>query len=168
FVRATVTETSTPNLMGANINPGGLWGGLEANVDLVKFRVTQDKLQLLSQIQLTQPNASGQNSVGVTDSVSNEWPVTNVDLKYRVNLDGQRTNFYEENQELPWAQRQWVKINFAKNDFSDLAPLGPFTTDFLLRCADSGNAAATLVTNSFRVEGQDTSDIADDYFEFTV
>jgi hypothetical protein len=168
LVRATVTETSTPNLMGSAINPGGIWGGLEGNVDLVRFRVTEDKLELLSQIQLSAPDASGQNSTGVTDSVSNAWPVTNVDLKYRVNLDGTRSNFYEENQELPWQQRQWVKLNFAKNDFSDLAPLGPFTTDFLLRCADVGEASATLVTNSFRVEGQSTPDISDDYLQFTV
>ena len=168
FVRATVTETSTPNLMGAANNPGGIWGGLQGSADLVRFRVTEDKLQLLSQIQLSAPDASGQNSVGVTDSVSNTWPITNVDLKYRVNLDGTRSNFYEENQELPWQQRQWVKINFAKNDFSDLAPFGPFTTDFLLRCADVGEASATLVNGSYRFEGQDTSDITDDYLEFTV
>src|SRR5215831_2717284 len=168
LVRATVTETSTPNLLGAAINPGGIWGGLQGGVDLVRFRVTEDKLQLLSQVQLSSANSNGQLSTGVTDSISNAWPVTNVDLKYRVNLDGTRSNFYEENQELPWQQRQWVKLNFAKNDFSDLAPLGPFTTDFLLRCADSGEGSATLVPNSFRFEGQDTADIADDYLEFTV
>ncbi|HEY2902049.1 MAG TPA: zinc-dependent metalloprotease [Polyangia bacterium] len=168
FVRATVTETSTPNLMGAAINPGGLWGGLQGPADLVRFRVTEDKLQLLSQIQLSAPDSSGQNSVGVTDSISNAWGITNVDLKYRVNLDGTRSNFYEENQELPWQQRQWVKINFAKNDFSDLAPLGPFTSDFLLRCSDVGESSATLVNNSFRIEGQDTADISDDYLEFSV
>ena len=54
----------------------------------------------------------------------NAWPATNVDLKYRVNLDGEKTNFYEENQELDWQVRQWVKLNFDKNDFSDFAPLG--------------------------------------------
>lgn len=168
FVRATVTETSTPNLMGAAINPGGIWGGLQGPADLVRFRVTEDKLQLLSQIQLSALSATGQSSVGVTDSISNAWPVTSVDLKYRVNLDGTRSNFYEENQELPWQQRQWVKLNFAKNDFSDLAPLGVFTSDFLLRCSDVGEGSATLVDKTFRVEGQDTPDITDDYFEFTV
>ena len=44
-----------------------------------------------------------------------------------VNLDGEKTNFYEENQELDWQVRQWVKLQFDKNDFSDLAPLGTST-----------------------------------------
>jgi hypothetical protein len=132
MVRATVTETSTPNLLGGpSID---LFSGEESDVHLVRFRVTQDKLQLLDQVQFsdpTNPNATtgdegtGQsNSAGVTDAIINAWPVTNVDLKYRVNLDGEKTNFYEENQELDWQVRQWVKLQFDKNDFSDLAPLG--------------------------------------------
>ena len=165
LMRATVTETSTPNLLGSALQ---VWGGEQAEVDLVRFRVTQDKLQLLSMRQLSAPDASGQNSPSVTDAIDNAWPVTNVDLKYRVNLDGERTNFYEENQELPWQQRQWVKINFAKNDFSDLAPLGPYATDLIAKCADVGNASATLLTDSFRTEGAGDSDLSNDYMEFTV
>jgi hypothetical protein len=165
LLRTTVTETSTPNLLGGSI---GIWGGLEGEVDYVHFRVTEDKLQLLSLLQLTDPNAAGQLSQGVTDYIENSWPVTNVDLKYRIDLDGQRTNFYEENQELPWQQRQWVKLNFAKNDLSDVAPLGAFTVDLLNRCSDAGNTSATLVANSFRLEGQTTPTLTDDYMEFTV
>ena len=82
-----------------------------------------------------------------TPEVVNAWPVTNVDLKYRVNLDGEKTNFYEENQELDWQVRQWVKVNFDKNDMSDVAPLGSFVSNALDMCTDLGNASATLVTD---------------------
>src|SRR5262249_43820015 len=75
---------------------------------------------------------------------------TNVDLKYRINLDGEKTNFYEENQELPWDVRQWVKINFAKNDMSDLAPFG--AQAILTACTDENNSTVTLVPNSFLVD----------------
>src|SRR5208283_2140962 len=103
-----------------------------------------------------------------TPSVLNAWPITNVDLKYRVNLDGEKTNFYEENQELDWQVRQWVKLQFDKNDFSDLAPLPFQTLDVINTCADGADASATLVTDSFNIEGDGDSDPSNDYFEFTV
>ena len=65
------------------------------------------------------------------DEIVNAWPITNVDLKYRVNLDGEITNFIEENQELDWQVRQWVKIKFDKNDLSDLVSLGNGWSDLL-------------------------------------
>ena len=80
-----------------------------------------------------------------TASVVNAWPITNVDLKYRVNLDGEKTNFYEENQELDWQVRQWVKVNFDKNDLSDVAGLGAYASMFLNKCGDVSNSSATLV-----------------------
>ena len=84
--------------------------------------------------------------------VINAWPITNVDLKYRVNLDGETTNFYEENQELDWQVRQWVKLQFDKNDMSDLAPLGENAQSVLTQCTDSANISTTLVPNSFVVD----------------
>ena len=85
-----------------------------------RFDVTQDKLQMINVREITERRRRSTR----TPEVVNAWPITNVDLKYRVNLDGEKTNFYEENQELDWQVRQWVKINFAKNDMSDMAPLG--------------------------------------------
>ncbi len=173
LMRATVTETSTPNLLGSAIN---VWGGEEANVSLVRFRVTQDKLQMLDQIQLSAPLApdsmtgapGAYDPTGTTEAVDNAWPITNVDLKYQINLDGEKSNFYQENQELDWQIRQWVKVNFDKNDFSDLAPLGVETNDLINKCGDGVDASATLVANSFLVEGQGDSDLSNDYMEFTV
>ncbi len=159
--RATVTETSTPNVLGSSAID--IWGGLQASVDLVRFRVMQDKLQMLSMRQF-----SNVDPTSTTAPVVNAWSATNVDLKYRVNLDGERTNFYEENQELDWQQRQYVKLNWAKNDFSDFAPLGIYATDIMNKCGDVGNASATLVTDSFKQQGGDDADPSNDYMEFTV
>jgi hypothetical protein len=171
MMRATVTETSTPNLLGADL---GVISGLSTEVSLVRFRVTQDKLQILDQKQLSQPTSPDPttgadtvpNSTGDTPTVLNAWPATNVDLKYQVNLDGEKTNFYQENQELDWQVRQWVKVNFDKNDMSDFAPLGEYTNDLVNNCADIIDATATLVADSFNtIEGSDPSQ---DYMEFTV
>jgi hypothetical protein len=176
MVRATVTETSTPNVL-AGSDAIDVWAGLESEVNLVRFRVTQDKLQMLNQIQLSEPVSPNpttgapngpSNETGVTEQIVNAWPVTNVDLKYQVNLDGEETNFYQENQELDWQVRQWVKLQFDKNDFSDLAPLPLQSVEMINECADIADASATLVTGSFNVQNSNGANTASDYFEFTV
>ncbi|HTQ41203.1 MAG TPA: hypothetical protein VMI75_00505, partial [Polyangiaceae bacterium] len=173
LVKTTVTEVSTPNLLGSAI---GVDSGVAAPIQLVRFRVTSDTLQMIDQIQLSTPQAPDPttgapgpvDTTGTTSAIINAWPITNVDLKYRVNLDGEKTNFYEENQELDWQLRQWVKVNFDKNDFSDLAPLSPNSVALINQCADVADASATLVDGSFNVEGAGDDDPSNDYFEFTV
>jgi hypothetical protein len=175
MMRATITETSTPNLLGGpNID---IFSGEESDVRLVRFRVTSDHLQLLDQMQFsapTNPNPTTgdegtgpSNTTGVTQDVINAWPATNVDLKYAVSLDGEKTNQYTENQELDWQVRQWVKLQFDKNDFSDLAPLPFQTLDTLATCGNS-DASATLVDGSFNISQDPSGNPANDYFEFTV
>lgn len=152
FLQGTITEVSSPNILGGlGVYPG------HYNSEYVRFRVTQDKLQMLTIVELS-PNPP----LGRTENVINVWPVTNVDLKYRVNLDGERSNFYEENQELDWRQRQFVKINFAKNDMSDFAPLGPYLENNIKNCIDLGNVSTSLVPGSLIV------DEANDYIEWKV
>ncbi len=142
--KATVTSVSTPDPLGDYF---GIFAGAESGGQLVRFMISQDKLQLVNMREMTDvPDDSR------TPEIVNAWPVTSVDLKYRINLDGEKTNFFEENQELDWQVRQWVKINFAKNDVSDVAPLGGFTNDLLARCTDIADASATLVPNSFYVD----------------
>jgi hypothetical protein len=171
LVRAAVTEVSTPNLFAGM----DLFSGVEGPVDLVRFRVTEDKLQMLSQIAYSNPtntvannNAATPNSTGITEAVLNAWPATNVDLKYQVNLDGETTNFYQENQELDWQVRQWVKLQFDKNDMSDLVGLGATISGMVATCADLGDASATLVDGSFNIEGTEDDDVSNDYMEFTL
>jgi hypothetical protein len=151
--RSTVIATSAPNplaplgiFVGAD-NTGG--DGSSPGINYVRFAVTQDKLQLINMRELS----AGYPSQGSRDSeVVNAWPITNVDLKYRVNLDGETSNFYEENQELDWQVRQWVKLQWDKNDLSDLAPLGQNAQSVLAQCTDAGNISTTLVPSSFVVD----------------
>src|SRR4051812_42235823 len=144
ILKSTITDISTPNPLGGNV--GGFFAGYQSS-EMVRFEITQDHLNMINMREF-----SSAPSTGRVELVDNAWPITNVDLKYRINLDGEKTNFYEENQELNWQVRQWVKVNFAKNDLSDVAPLGDYTNDLLSRCTDIGNASATLVTDSFKVD----------------
>jgi hypothetical protein len=161
FLKATVTQVSTPNPLGAvGIFPGADTG-FGTGLGYVQFVITNDKLQMVNL-----RNISSVQSPDTTPEVVNAWPVTNVDLKYQVNLDGETTNFYQENQELDWRVRQWVKINLDKNDMSDAAPLGFFVTEALEKCTDISNASATLVTGSF--VAQENQDWTQDYLQWEV
>src|SRR5205823_663210 len=154
LLKATITDVSSPNPLGGAF---GVFAGNQSGGTIVKFRLSQDKLDLINTREL-----SSTPSAGRTEEVVNAWPITHVDLKYRINLDGEKTNFYEENQELDWQVRQWVKVNFAKNDLSDMAPLGPTTVDLLNKCAQVSDASATLVPSSFIVDEEN------DYLQWTI
>jgi hypothetical protein len=161
FLKATVTQVSTPNPLGAlGIFPAADTG-FGTGLGYVQFAITADKLQMVNMRQI-----SSVTSPDNTPEVVNAWPITNVDLKYRVNLDGEKSNFYEENQELDWQVRQWVKLSFDKNDMSDTAPLGAFVTEGITKCTDTGDASATLVPGSFVV--QEGADWKQDYIQWAV
>ncbi len=161
FVKSTIVATSTPNPL-ANVSGAGLFAGAESGTsNFVRFGLTQDKLNVINLREISNdPNWQAQNQ-RVPETI-NSWPVANVDLKYRINLDGEKTNFYEENQELDWQVRQWVKINFAKNDMSDFYMFYGGLNPVLQKCTDQANATATLVPGSFNV------DTPNEYWEYTV
>jgi hypothetical protein len=143
MMKATITASSSPNPLG-NM---GIMPGYHSTGQLVRFKVEQDHLDLIDQREL-----SSRDSTGRIPEVVNSWGVTNVDLKYRINLDGEKTNFYEENQEAPWADRQWVKLNLAKNDLSDIASMGLGWADLLNHCASTGESSAALVPDSVVID----------------
>jgi hypothetical protein len=144
ILKATVVQTSSPNPLGGDAV--SIFPGMENGGALVRFRLTQNKLEMVDQRELAD-NAS----VGKTQEVLDAWPATHIDLKYRVNLDGENTNFYEENQEQPWQERQYVKVQFDKNDLSDVNVFGPYTTYGMNRCTDAAASTVTLVPDSFVV-----------------
>jgi hypothetical protein len=160
YMKATVVQASSPNPL-ASFNAGGIFTGSENSGAIVRFVITSDKMMLADMRELANNQAIDDQDTR-TPSIVNAWPITNVDLKYRVNLDGEKTNFYEENQELDWQVRQWVKVNFDKNDLSDITGLGAFQTLMLGKCTDGPNTSATLVPNSFLV------DETNNYMEWTV
>lgn len=142
LMKATFVRTSTPNPLGSDyfsVTPG-----LDSGAQLVRFKVTEDKLLLVSAREM-----NARPSDTRTAEVVNAWPAQSVDIKYRVNLDGENTNYLEENVELDWQVRQWVKLHFSKNDLSDVAPMGDFLSDALSRCTDMSNSSTTLVPDSF-------------------
>jgi hypothetical protein len=161
FVQSSILSTSTPNPL-ANVNGAGLFAGAQGQSNnLVRFRVTQDKLQMMDIREIS--NDPTNAAQGLREpSVINAWPATNVDLKYRVNLDGETTNFYEENQENDWQVRQWIKVNFAKNDVSDLFAFGANTSPIIQKCTNYTEASASLQPGSF------VTNEADQTMEFAV
>lgn len=144
FMKATIQSTTTPNPY-AELN---LFTGAEGT-QFVRFSVTSDTVEVLNMRELAADTASQKTR---TPELLNAWPATNVDIKYRVNLDGEKTNFVEENQELDWQQRQYVKVNLGKNSVNDLAALGEQAAAIITNCSDSANAISTLVPDSFRVD----------------
>jgi hypothetical protein len=174
FLKASITAVSTPNPLGANDLQFGIWPGSEGEqyggAYWVRFAVTQDKLNMINMRSFADisqfPNGAGDTTT-LPETV-NAWPITNVDLKYQVNLDGEKTNFYQENQELDWQVRQWVKINFAKNDLSDVAPFGPFVNSLLENCTDIGNSSATLYNDPTTGASSFLVDEYNNYMEWTI
>lgn len=147
ILKATVVSTSSPNPLGGDAI--SIFPGIENGGALVRFRLTQNKLEMVDQREL-----ADNSSVGKIPEVLDAWPATHVDLKYRINLDGEATNFYEENQEQPWMQRQFVKVQFDKNDLSDVNVFGPYTTYGMNRCTDTAQSTVTLVPESFLADTQ--------------
>ncbi|MBI5536227.1 MAG: hypothetical protein HY898_26125 [Deltaproteobacteria bacterium] len=163
FMKATILNTSQPNpladtLLMPGLPSGGGTGMFNFGSKFVRFKITQNKLQMVSMREI----APTQTGLQRTEEVLDAWPITNVDLKYRINLDGEKTNFYEENQELDWQVRQWVKVNLDKDDMSDLAAFGSGFSSIISLCMDEANSTTTLVPNSFKV------DEAENYMEWTV
>ncbi len=154
LLKATITDASEPNVFGGGMY--GLYAGAHSDGELVHFVITSDQLQMLDNRQI-----SSVPSVGVLPEVVNAWPAVNVDLKYLIDLNGEKTNQYGESQELDWQVRQWVKLTLDKNNMSDLTPLGPFVNANVATCT-TVDVSSTLVPNSFIV------DEAHDYMEWTV
>jgi hypothetical protein len=154
MLKATITSASEPNVFGGTMY--SLFAGAHSDGELVHFVITSDTMEMVDNRQI-----SSDPSVGTQGEVVNAWPITNVDLKYLIDLNGEKTNQYGESQELDWQVRQWVKVNLDKNNMNDLAPLGSFVTTNLATCV-SPEGSGTLVPNSFIV------DEAHDYLEWSV
>ncbi len=159
-IKSTILETVTPNPLANTV----LWSGAENNGMLVRFVAHQDSLQMLNQRELS-ANKEVDDQGTRTPEVVDSWNATHVDIKYRVNLDGEKTNFIEENQELDWKQRQWIKVNLAKSDVSDFNMFGPQTAYILQKCTSWTTAATSIVPDSVIVH-DDPESPEHDYVEW--
>src|SRR6202041_443561 len=79
LLKATITDASEPNVFGTG--NFGLFPGAHSPGELVHFVVTSDTMEMVDNLAI-----SSVPSVGVQPEVVNAWPITNVDLKYYINL----------------------------------------------------------------------------------
>jgi hypothetical protein len=156
FMKATIVQTSTPNPLMAQVMSNGTESADSAgfntgSMPFVRWIVTSDKLQVANMREISNAALAIPAQATREPEILNAWPIVNVDLKYEINLDGEITNFFQENQEADWQQRQWVKVSFDKNDMSDFAPLGSSVTAYLAQCG-TADISTTLVPGSFLVD----------------
>jgi hypothetical protein len=136
MLKATVVKTSTPNPLAESV----LFTGAENAGAYVRFIATQDQLQLADMRELSdQKDVAAQATR--EPNIINTWPAEHGDLKLAVTNDGEKTNQFQENQELDWHQRQWVKVNLAKSDLSDWALFGDQMSFRLQKCAQNGSTS---------------------------
>lgn len=136
----TVTAVSTPNVLAdAGLFPGeSKWPTL----DYVRFVFKPESMQLVDGIELMEGNFPD-----VVGRVISEWPGEHVDLQLRQNLDGEKTNYLEENKERPWENRQHFKIKITDAKLEDVHTLSIYDHYFVSQCAQL--KAVSYVPGSF-------------------
>lgn len=150
--KATVVAASSPNPLGDYAFPG-----LESELQYVKFRFREDKLQLLDGRKLQRDNPENPNDdlATSTERVMLEFDGKHVDVLLRENLDGEKTNFVEENTEKGWQDRKYFKVDFEKVSLDPISSMAWFYADFVAECATL--KSVHLVPNSFEWDKEDQS-----------
>ena len=118
--KVTTVKSSSPNVMGDVIFPG-----LESDLRYVKFRFQEDSLQVLDGRSIQEDRADDPNDDLATQAerVIFEFAGAHVDVKLRESLDGERTNYLEENTEKPWRDRQKFRVDFEKTNVEPASQL---------------------------------------------
>jgi len=155
--KVTTVATSSPNVLGDYVFPG-----MESDTQLVRFRFAEDAMQMLDarQLQPDNPNDPNDDRSSSVERVMMEFAGGHVDVKLRESLDGERTNYLEENTELPWQERQKFKVDFEKSNMDPVAQIAWYYGDFLHECG--APISTNLVADSFEW------DDADQYMAFTL
>jgi molybdopterin-biosynthesis enzyme MoeA-like protein len=148
--QVTVTEASSPNVLGDYVFPGFM-----SDLELVNFRFTEDSLQVLDGQHLSADDPENPNDDVTTraERVMLEFPGEHVDVRLRETLNGERTNYLEENTELPWARRQQFRVDFEDATLDPVASIAWFYGDFVAECARQ--TSTNLVTDSFEWDEDD-------------
>jgi hypothetical protein len=157
LMKMTTVKASSPNVVGDYAFPG-----FESDAKYIRFQFKEDKLQVVDGWKLQKDDAEDPNDdlSTSTDRVMLEFMGQHVDVKLRESLDGERTNFLEENTEMPWQERQTFRADFEASSMDPIANIVWFYGDFLADCART--VSQNLVPNSFEW------DPADQYLSFVV
>lgn len=150
LMKVTTVKASSPNVVGDYAFPG-----FESDTKYVRFQFKEDKLQVVDGQYLQKDDADDPNDdLGTTaDRVMMEFDGQHVDVKLRESLDGERTNFLEENTELPWQERQTFRVDFETTSMDPITNIVWFYGDYLADCAST--VSQNLVPDSFEWDGDD-------------
>jgi hypothetical protein len=148
--KVTVASASSPNVLGDYAFPG-----LESSLQYVKFRFREEKLQVLDARKLQTDQAENPNDdlATSTDLVLFEFDGEHVDVQLRENLDGEKTNFVEENTEKSWQDRKYFKVDFEKMSVDPVGAMAWYYPGLLAQCAEL--KSLHLVPNSYKYEPAD-------------
>jgi hypothetical protein len=155
--KTTVVKTSSPNFLGDYAFPG-----FQSEAQYVRFRFGEDKLQVIDGRSLQGDDAGDPNDDLSTTAprVMFEFEGQHVDVQLRESLDGERTNFLEENTESSWQERQNFRVDFETTNMDPIASVAWFYADYVKDCASP--VSTSLVPNSF------DWDQADQHMSFVV
>lgn len=148
--KSTVVKASSPNVVGDYAFPG-----FESDTKYVKMRFKDNALQVVDGMKLQNDNADDPNDdlATSTERVMFEFTGRHVDVQFRENLDGERTNFLEENTERPWQERQTFRVDFENTTMDPITNVAWFYGDFLSDCARA--VSTRLVPDSFAWDKDD-------------
>ncbi len=162
--KVTIVKASTPNVVGSYAFPG-----LESDGKVVKFRFREDSMQMLDgyRMQPEDPEDPNDDQPTRTERVILEFKGKHVDTKLRESLDGERTNYLEENTELPWGKRQKFKVDFESTNVDPIAGIAWYYGDFIQDCAKV--LSRNLVPGSVEMEfGGNDKEKALNYLSFVL
>lgn len=167
LMKFTVVKASSPNPAGDYVYPG-----MESyqGTQYVKLRFNENSLQVIDgrRFMNDRPDDPNDDLATSTERVIIEFAGSHVDVKLRESLDGERTNYLEENTEEPWAKRQKFKLDFEKSS------LDPFTIfhwaygEFLHECVRPVSSNAVPGSYEFDEEDQHLSFTIESNYIMTV
>jgi hypothetical protein len=152
LMKVTVVGASSPNIVGDYAFPG-----LESELKLVKFRFHENKLQVLDGVRFQEDDLANPNDDAPTrlDRMLMEFDGTHVDVKLRESLDGERTNFLEENYEEPWQRRQKFKVDLDRTSMDPIAAIAWYYGEWTHECARP--VSTHLVPDSYAFDEENRS-----------
>jgi len=148
--KTTVIKASSPNALSDYAYPG-----FESQAEYVRFQFKEDKLQIVDGKRLQRDDAGDLNDDLATniDRVMMEFDGQHVDVQLRESLDGERTNFLEENTEKSWQERRTFRVDFETTNMDPISSAAWFYGDYVKDCANA--VGSNLVPDSFEWDPDD-------------